>query len=75
MAKSVSNYRALRVFMTQEKGGWVTIRVAVKPVDSDWSVMHQLVSHRYRPAVAPDSLRDALDEVVDFLQQAFLPTE
>lgn len=73
MKRAVSNYKACRVFLTEEASGHVTIRVAVKPVDQEWHIMHALVSHRYLPARRLADTREVLLEIADFLQQDLLP--
>lgn len=52
MARALSNYRQVRVTITEEQGGWVTVRVLVKPVDASWTIKHSVWHHRWRVGTA-----------------------
>lgn len=42
MARAESNYKAARLFLTEERSGVVIVRFAVKPINAPWNVMHQI---------------------------------
>lgn len=48
MARALSRYQQLRMTVTEEAGGWVTIRVLAKPVDADWTLRNTVYHHRMR---------------------------
>lgn len=47
MAKAQSNYRQVRLTVTEEEG-WVTVRVLAKPLAESWAVKHSVYHHRFR---------------------------
>lgn len=48
MSRARSKYRQVRVTITEEAGGWVTVRIMAKPVDADWSFKNVVWHHRFR---------------------------
>lgn len=47
MRPAGSYYKAARLFLTEERSGVVIVRLAIKPVDAPWNVMHSISSVRY----------------------------
>lgn len=48
MAKAQSRYKQVRLTITEEAGGWITVRVLAKPVDAGWTFKHSVWHHRWR---------------------------
>lgn len=48
MPRARSIYRQVRFTITEERGGLVTARVMVKPVDADWTMKHSVWAGRIR---------------------------
>lgn len=48
MARARSIYRQVRFTITEERGGLVSARVMVKPVDADWTMKHTAWQGRLR---------------------------
>jgi len=49
-----SNYKQVRLTVTEESGGRVSCRVMVKPPHVDWKVIHVVWRHAWRePAPTP----------------------
>lgn len=74
MARAHSNYKAARLFLTEERGGIVIVRFAVKPVDTPWSVMHSITSVAYRDYKTPlPGLPEVLEVFARFTDEVPLP--
>ena len=74
MAPARSDYKAARLFLTEERGGIVIVRFAVKPVNADWSVMHSIASVAYRDYVTPlPGLPEVLEVFSRFTDEVPLP--
>ena len=48
MARAKSNYRQVRMTITEEALGWVTVRILVKPLNEDWKFLHSVYQHRWK---------------------------
>lgn len=48
MPRALSHYQQVRVTITEEAGGWVTVRVLAKPVDADWTLRNSVWHHRFK---------------------------
>lgn len=48
MSRAASNYRQVRLTITEEQGGRITARVLVKPLAADWSMKHVVWHHSWR---------------------------
>lgn len=44
-----SIYRQVRVTITEERGGTVSVRVMVKPMEADWTMRHTVWTASFRP--------------------------
>ena len=64
MAPAKSIYKAARLFLTEERGGIVIVRLAVKPLDAPWNVMHTIGHVRFDDYQTP---LPGLPEVLDAL--------
>lgn len=67
MAAARNNYRQVRVTITEETRGRMSVRVLVKPPEAPWSIRHTVWSHTWS-AGAPtphwsDLVLEALREV------------
>lgn len=71
MRRNPSNYRQMRVTLTEEARGYISVRIMVKPLESQWSHMHTIVSHRWKPSTLPASVADVAAELADFLLQSW----
>lgn len=67
MAPARSPYKAARLFLTEERGGIVVVRFAVKPIDTAWNVMHTISSVRYTDYDTP---LPGLPQVLEALARA-----
>lgn len=67
MREAGSYYKAARLFLTEERSGIVRVRLAVKPVDAPWNVMHaiSIVSYDDYETPLPD-----LGEVMRVMSRA-----
>lgn len=48
MARAQSNYKQVRMTVTEESGGRLTARIMVKPPDVDWKMTHVVWHHSWR---------------------------
>ena len=48
MAAAGSNYRQVRLTITEEAGGWLSVRIMVKPLAEGWKFQHSVYQHRWR---------------------------
>lgn len=46
--KAQSKYRQVRLTVTEEVGGWVSVRVMVKPLAASWQMKDTVYHHRFR---------------------------
>lgn len=44
-----SIYRQVRMTVTEERGGSVSVRVMVKPMEADWTMKHTVWVASFRP--------------------------
>lgn len=51
MPAARSIYRQIRFTVTEERGGTVTVRVMVKPLEADWTMRHTVVHAHFKPTV------------------------
>lgn len=76
MARARSNYRQVRVTITEEAGGYVTVRVMAKPLAADWSMRDTVWHHRWKRTTDSPHwavlVEEALSEV---LMMRTLPAE
>lgn len=68
MPRAQSNYRQVRVTITEEQGGHLTVRVMAKPLAADWTMRDTVWSHRWK-RTTPTShwsslVEEALSEVL-----------
>lgn len=47
MARAQSRYRQVRMTVTEEHGGRVTVRIMVKPVNESWTFKHTVWVHTF----------------------------
>lgn len=74
MARAKSEYKAARLFLTEERGGLVTVRFAVKPINEEWHVMHSLDSINYRDYQTPlDGVNAVLAVFNRYTEETRLP--
>ena len=74
MARAKSNYKAARLFLTEQPGHIVIVRLAVKPVDAPWHVMHSISSMAYRDYHTPlPGLPEVLEVFERFTREVPLP--
>lgn len=48
MAAAQSRYKQVRLTVTEESGGRLTMRILAKPVDADWTMRHSVYHHSWR---------------------------
>ena len=48
MARAQSKYKQVRLTVTEEEGGRLTMRIMAKPVDADWTMKHVVYHHSWR---------------------------
>lgn len=68
MTSARSIYRQIRFTVTEERGGTVTVRVMVKPLNADWAMKDTVLHTSFRPT-APSThwselLHQAAEEVL-----------
>lgn len=74
MARARSIYRQVRFTITEERGGLVTARVMVKPVDADWTMKHSVWHGRLTPAAPTTHWSELLKLAAeDVLAQRLFP--
>lgn len=66
-AKPGTRYRQIRATLTEEAGGYFTVRVLVKPVGSEWHHRQTVHVLRWRMSDPPGSLPGALDNLAGAL--------
>lgn len=49
MARARSIYRQVRLTVTEEAGGSVSVRVMAKPMHDDWTMRHTVYATSFRP--------------------------
>ena len=64
MRQARNEYKAARLFLTEERSGAVIVRFAVKPLRSEWSVMHHIARVRFDDYETP---LPGMPEVLDAL--------
>lgn len=72
-ARAASNYKQLRLQMTEEAGGRCSVSLYVKPINVEWSQHHVVarwVVKRHEPI---QTLEDALSVCVALLESDMLP--
>lgn len=47
MVAAKSTYKQVRLTITEEAGGRVSVRVMVKPVDASWTMKHTVWHHNW----------------------------
>lgn len=67
MNAAESNYRQIRVVMTEEQGGWLSVRVSVKPPPQPWSWNQVVFHHRFRVTAHPPTLEGSLETLASVL--------
>lgn len=74
MARARSIYRQVRLTVTEERGGLVTARVMVKPVDADWTMKHCAWQGRLGPKPPTTHWSELLEFAAqDVLAQRLFP--
>jgi hypothetical protein len=48
--KAASRYRQVRITVTEEARGRVSVRVLAKPLTASWSIRHTVWSHTWSPS-------------------------
>jgi hypothetical protein len=48
VAQARSNYRQVRLTVTEEAGGWITVRIMCKPLSAGWQMKDTVYHHRFR---------------------------
>lgn len=48
MSRAQSRYKQVRLTITEEAGGRLTLRVMAKPVDAGWSMKNVVYHHSWR---------------------------
>lgn len=63
-----------RLLLTEERGGRVTVRLHIKPVDAQWHVMHVIDTTVLRNAGEPlQSMEDVVVAMQTYLDGLTLP--
>lgn len=71
--KAASRYKQLRLQMTEEAGGRISVSLYVKPLNVEWTQQHCMsrwVVKRHEPI---ETLEDALSVCVALLESDMLP--
>lgn len=71
--KAASNYKQLRLQMTEEAGGRVSVSLYVKPLNAAWTEHHCLQRWTVRRLEPIHTLEDALSVCVALLESDMLP--
>lgn len=71
--RAASRYKQLRLQMTEEAGGRVSVSLYVKPLNVDWTERHCLWRRSVRHERPIETLEDALSLCVALLDQDMLP--
>jgi len=48
MARAQSNYKQVRLTVTEESGGRLSMRIMCKPPNADWKMTHVVYHHAWR---------------------------
>lgn len=76
MARARSIYRQIRFTITEERGGLVTARVLVKPVDADWTMKDTVWAGRLGKIPATTHWSELLQYAAeDVLAQRLFPDD
>lgn len=73
MAPARSNYRQVRLTITEEQGGRLTVRVLLKRPQDNWSVRDVIWTHRWRVTAPTPHWVDLLEEVAETVRREMLP--
>lgn len=73
MPRARSIYKQIRLTVTEERGGFVTVRVLAKPVNAEWTMRDSVWHHRWRHDADTAHWTDLLVEAVEVLVAERLP--
>lgn len=71
--RAASNYKQLRLQLTEEAGGRVSVSLYVKPLNVEWTQRHCLQRWTVTNARPIETLEDALSVCVSLLEEDMLP--
>lgn len=71
--RAASNYKQLRLQMTEEAGGRVSVSLYVKPVNVDWTQRHCVQRWVVKQHEPIETLEDAISVCVALLESDMLP--
>lgn len=72
-ARAASRYKQLRLQMTEEAGGRVSVSLYVKPVNVDWTQRHCVQRWVVKQHEPIETLEDAISVCVALLESDMLP--
>lgn len=75
MGRALSRYRQVRVTITEEAGGRLTVRAMVKPVNDSWTMRHTVWSHSWRTDATTRHWTDLVGEALHAMARETLPTD
>lgn len=76
MARAQSNYRQVRVTITEETRGRMSVRVLAKPVTADWSLRHTVWSHTWVASRTTTHWSELVAEALtEVLEQRVFPSD
>lgn len=71
--RAQSRYRQVRITITEETGGWLTVRIMVKPLAEDWTFRHTVWHHRFRQEEPSVHWLDMVATAYDVVVSEVLP--
>lgn len=60
MPKAESRYRQVRLTVTEEVGGWISVRIMAKPINAGWKMQDTVYHHRFQVAAPTPHWLDLL---------------
>lgn len=71
--RAASRYKQLRLQLTEEAGGRVSVSLYVKPLNTEWTERHCLLRRTVTGQRPIETLEDALSVCVGLLEEDMLP--
>lgn len=75
MARAASNYRQVRVTITEEAGNFITLRVMIKPLAASWSIRDTVYHHRFKHSVGTHHWTNLVALAASVIMRETLPPE
>ena len=70
-----SRYRQVRLTVTEEAGGWITLRIMAKPLEASWTMRDVVYHHRFKASGPTPHWLDLLAHAYRVLGMEALPLD